>query len=84
MQSPEDRKEREELGGLFGVRETFYLEQHADVFFEVEGQLIKGNKAVLAQRSQYFKAMFTRFGEKQTDYVPMPDVQLIFFNAVLQ
>lgn len=60
------------------------MEQYPDVYFEVEGKLIKGNRAVLAMRSHYFRSMFTRFREKDTDCVPLNDLQLLFFTPVVQ
>jgi len=51
-------------------------QEYADVAFLVDGEIIYANRAILAVRSEYFRAMFYRSGMREQQYQPHKPKQL--------
>lgn len=59
--SPEEEKERTNVGAVASMAFCANLDEFFDVVFNLENKCyIKGNSVVLRARSEYFRAMFDR------------------------
>jgi len=59
--------------------------EYSDVTFDIEGQFIYGHKAILASRSDHFRALFTSgFKESTEDVIPITDTKASVFLAMLE
>ena len=67
--------------------ETLFKKQlFCDVHFEIGDRRISAHKGILSCRSQYFRAMFAHFSEKDQDRVVIPESEVSFpvFSLVLE